>query len=337
MEIKEAIKSVIESNHLTQNQAYHVALDIMSGNATDAQIGALLIGLRLKGETIDEITGFVQAMREKATRISCKSKNLVDTCGTGGDCRGTFNVSTISAIVAAGAGCNVAKHGNRSVSSQCGSADLFMKLGVNIEVNPEKVGQCIDENGIGFLFAPMLHIAMKYAIGPRREMGVRTIFNILGPMTNPAGAKRQLLGVFDESIMESMVNTLRKLGSEHVMIVHGEDGLDEITLTGKTTVYELKDGRIKKYVLEPEDVGLERFHLAKLKGGDPDRNAEIAIQILEGKKGPAKDFVLMNAGAVIYVGGMASSLREGIKKARNSIDSGEALKRLEKLKEMTNL
>ena len=336
MEIKEAIQSVVDSKSLTQEQAHNIALGIMSGNATDAQIGALLIGLRLKGETIDEITGFVQAMREKATRIPCKNKNLVDTCGTGGDCSGTFNVSTISAIVAAGAGCSVAKHGNRSVSSQCGSADLFMKLGVNVEADPEKVGQCIDENGIGFLFAPKLHNAMKYAIGPRREMGVRTIFNILGPMTNPAGAKRQLLGVFDEGIMESMVTTLQKLGSEHVIIVHGQDGLDEITLTGKTMVYELKDGKIKKYDLKPADVGLETISSDLLKGGDPDRNAEIALRILEGKKGPERDFVLINAGAVIYVGGSADSIQNGIRKAKESIDSGEALKRLDKLKKMTN-
>jgi anthranilate phosphoribosyltransferase len=336
MEIKEAIQSVVDSKSLTQEQAYNIASGIMSGNATDAQIGALLIGLRLKGETIDEITGFVQAMREKATQIPCKNKNLVDTCGTGGDGSGTFNVSTISAIVAAGAGCNVAKHGNRSVSSQCGSADLFMKLGVNVEVKPEKVGQCIDENGIGFLFAPKLHNAMKYAIGPRREMGVRTIFNILGPMTNPAGAKRQLLGVFDVGIMESMATTLQKLGSEHVMIVHGEDGLDEITLTGKTKVYELKKGEIKKYDLNPGDVGFETISSDRLKGGDPDRNAEIAIQILEGKEGPERDFVLINAGAVIYVGGYADSIQDGIHKAKESIDSGEALKRLEKLKKMTN-
>ncbi len=336
MEIKEAIQSVVDSKSLTQEQAYNIALGIMSGNATDAQIGALLIGLRLKGETIDEITGFVQAMREKATRIPCMNQNLVDTCGTGGDCSGTFNVSTISAIVAAGAGCSVAKHGNRSVSSQCGSADLFMKLGVNVEVGPEKVGQCIDENGIGFLFAPKLHNAMKYAIGPRREMGVRTIFNILGPMTNPAGAKRQLLGVFDENIMESMVTTLQKLGSEHVMVVHGEDGLDEITLTGKTTVYELKKGNIQKYNLEPENVGLKSISSDQLKGGDPDRNAEIAIRILDGKEGPERDFVLINAGAVIYVGGHADSIQDGIYKAKESIDSGEALERLEKLKKMTN-
>jgi anthranilate phosphoribosyltransferase len=336
MEIKEAIQSVVDSKSLTQEQAYNIALGIMSGNATDAQIGALLIGLRLKGETIDEITGFVQAMREKATRIPCMNQNLVDTCGTGGDCSGTFNVSTISAIVAAGAGCSVAKHGNRSVSSQCGSADLFMKLGVNVEVGPEKVGQCIDENGIGFLFAPKLHNAMKYAIGPRREMGVRTIFNILGPMTNPAGAKRQLLGVFDENIMESMVTTLQKLGSEHVMVVHGEDGLDEITLTGKTTVYELKKGNIQKYNLEPENVGLKSISSDQLKGGDPDRNAEIAIRILDGKEGPERDFVLINTGAVIYVGGHADSIQDGIHKAKESIDSGEALERLEKLKKMTN-
>jgi anthranilate phosphoribosyltransferase len=336
MGIKEAIQNVIESKNLELNEAYNVAKEIMSGNATDAQIGALLIALRLKGETIDEITGFVRAMREKATKIPCNSSNLVDTCGTGGDRSGTFNVSTLSALVAAGAGCNVAKHGNRSVSSQCGSADLFLEMGVNIEIPVEKVAQCIDENGVGFLFAPLLHKAMLYAIGPRREIGVRTIFNILGPLTNPAEAKRQLLGVFDGTLTEPLANVLKKLGSEHVMIVHGEDGLDEITTTGKTKVSELFNGEIKNYTIQPEDYGIKNSKLEDIKGGAPGVNVNIALDILRGKKDSARDMVIMNAGAVIYIAGEASSIKEGIKLAEESIDSGEAMKKLETLKKMTN-
>lgn len=336
MEIKEAIKNVIELKNLAQEEAYSVASEIMSGNATDAQIGALLIALRQKGETIDEITGFVRAMREKATKIPCCSDDLVDTCGTGGDRSGTFNVSTISALVAAGAGCKVAKHGNRSVSSQCGSADLFMELGVKIDIPPEKVTRCIDENGVGFLFAPLLHKAMKYAIGPRREIGVRTIFNILGPLTNPAGAKRQLLGIFDEDLTEPIADVLKKLGSEHVLVVHGEDGLDEITITGKTKVSELFRGEIKNYTLEPDNFGFQRAKIEDIKGGEPGVNAKITVDVLRGQKGPQRDFVLLNSGAVIYVSGKACSIEEGMGLAEKSIDSGEAMKKLETLKKMTN-
>jgi anthranilate phosphoribosyltransferase len=331
MNIKEAIKKAISKEDINQEDAYKVALDIMSGEATDAQIASLLTALRIKGETVDEITGFVKAMRDKVTKIKAPEEYLVDTCGTGGDNAGTFNISTISAIVAAGAGCKVAKHGNRCVSSNCGSADLLKELGVNIENPPEKIEKCIEEAGVGFLFAPLLHPAMKYAIGPRREMGVRTIFNILGPLTNPAGAKRQLLGVYSKELTTPIANVLANLDSIHCMIVHGEDGLDEITTTGKTFVSELKDGTVTEYTISPGDFGMTRRDPEDLKGGTPQNNAQIALNLLEGGTGGKREITILNSGAAIYVAGKAETLSEGIEKAKESIDSGEALKTLEKL------
>lgn len=335
MKISEAIKKVIELKSLSQQEAFEVAIEIMSGDTTGAQIGSLLTALRIKGETIDEITGFVRAMREKVTPIECSSKDLLDTCGTGGDSSGTFNISTISAFVAAGTGCRVAKHGNRSVSSKCGSADLLKALGVNIEITPERMARCIDEVGIGFLFAPILHKAMKYAIGPRREIGVRTIFNILGPLTNPAGARRQLLGLFSDELTEPIANVLKNLGSEHCIVVHGEDGLDEITITGKTFVKELHNGVVESYSIEPEDFGIQRSTIDNIKGGDINDNVRIALDVLNGGKGPKRDIVVFNAGAAIYVGGKAASLAEGIELAKESIDSRKAIERLQLLDEMT--
>ncbi len=336
MELKKAIERIVNLKNLSEDEAYRVALKIMSGEATDAQIAAILISLRLKGETIDEITGFVRAMRERAVRVECEGEPVVDTCGTGGDRSGTFNVSTLSAIVAAGAGCYVAKHGNRAVSSMCGSADLLTELGVRVEIAPELIKRCIDENGIGFLYAPALHRAMKHAIGPRREMGVRTLFNLIGPLTNPAGAKHQLIGVFNINLSETLVNVLKRLGSEHIMVVHGEDGLDEITITARTHVCELVDNKIKRYTLAPEDFGLKRASLEEVRGGDSVKNAEIAMAVLLGQGGPCRDLVLMNAGAVIYLSGNADSIKNGIGMAEESIDSGMALKKLEGLKEITN-
>ena len=336
MTIREAIQKTVAGNSLSQQEAHLVATGIMEGQATDAQIAGLLMALRLKGETIDEITGFARTMREKATRIPCEVTGLVDNCGTGGDGRGTFNISTASAFVAAGAGCKVAKHGNRCVSSQCGSADVLKALGVNLQITPEKAADCIDQNGIGFLFAPLLHQAMKYAIGPRRELGVRTIFNVLGPLTNPAGARKQVMGVFDRHLTEPIANVLKNLGSEHVMVVHGEDGLDEITLGGKTTVSELKNGKITTYKLEPSALGYNPVEPEALKGGDDRANADIARQLLGGERGPMRDVVVINAGAVIYVSGLADSIAEGIKMAEESIDSGQAKKKLDTLVRMTN-
>ncbi len=329
MNVKEAIKKAISGENIDQDDAYEVALAIMNGEATDAQIASLITALRMKGETVDEITGFVKAMRDKVTKINAREEYLIDTCGTGGDGSGTFNISTISALVAAGAGCRVAKHGNRSVSSNCGSADLLKELGVNIENPPEKVEKCIEEAGVGFLFAPLLHPAMKYAIGPRREMAVRTIFNILGPLTNPASTKRQLLGVYAKELTAPIANVLANLDSIHCMIVHGEDGLDEITTTGKTFVSELKDGKVKEYTISPEDFGMNKRSPEDLKGGTPQTNAKIALNLLEGGTGGKRDITILNSGAAIYVAGKAESLLDGIGKAKESIDSGEALKKLE--------
>jgi anthranilate phosphoribosyltransferase len=336
MTIREAIQKTVAGHSLNQQEAHLVATGIMEGQATDAQIAGLLMALRLKGETIDEITGFARTMREKATCISCRATDLVDNCGTGGDESGTFNISTASAFVAAGAGCTVAKHGNRSVSSQCGSADVLKALGVNLQITPQKAADCIDQNGIGFLFAPLLHQAMKYAIGPRRELGVRTIFNVLGPLTNPAGARRQVMGVFDERLTEPIANVLKNLGSEHVMVVHGEDGLDEITLTGKTRISELKNGRITTYDLEPSDLDFKTVKPEALKGGDDQTNADITRQLLDGERGPMRDVVVINAGAVIYVSGLAPSVAEGVGMAEEAIDSGQAKKKLDTLVRMTN-
>lgn len=336
MDIKKIIQDVTEAKNLSQETAFEVASHIMNGELTDAQIAALLISMRFKGETIDEITGFAMAMRQKAIPVNCASDNLVDTCGTGGDRSGSFNVSTLSGIVAAGAGCRVAKHGNRSVSSQCGSADLFKELGVRIDISPEQVGKCIDVHGIGFLFAPAHHHAMKHAIGPRREIGVRTIFNVLGPLTNPAGAKRQLLGVFDGELTEPIASVLHEMGSKHVLVVHGEDGLDEITVTSQTRVSELKNGKIQNYTLSPEDFGLRKVSLDAIRGGDPAKNAQIALDVLQGKTGAPRDMVLLNAGAVIYLGGEAESIAEGVTVAQNAIDSGSAYEKLESLRQMSN-
>jgi anthranilate phosphoribosyltransferase len=334
MNIKDAIKKVIAKEDMNHEDAYEVALAIMNGEATDAQIASLITALRMKGETVDEITGFVKAMRDKVTKINAPGEYLIDTCGTGGDGSGTFNISTISAIVASGASCNVAKHGNRSVSSKCGSADLLKELGINIENPPEKVEKCIEEAGVGFLFAPLLHPAMKYAIGPRREMGVRTIFNILGPLTNPAGAKRQLLGVYEKQLTTTIANVLGNLDSIHCMIVHGEDGLDEITTIGKTFVSELKNGKVTEYTISPEEFGIKKSTPSDIKGGSPEENAKITLSILKGEKGAKRDIVILNSGAAIYVAGRAESLPDGIERAKESIDSGEALKRLETLREI---
>jgi len=335
MDIKETIEKVVDGKSLSQAESQEAAEAIMDGKATDAQIAALLVSLRLKGETRDEITGFVRAMRAKATRVPCSNEDIVDTCGTGGDRSGTFNVSTLSALVAAGAGCPVAKHGNRSVSSRCGSADLFSELGVQVNLDPGRISRCIDEAGIGFLFAPNLHQAMKNAMGPRREIGVRTIFNILGPLTNPAGAKRQVLGVFDGALTDVLAHVLNGLGSRHVLVVHGEDGLDEITLTGETRVSELKNGSVTRYRIRPEEFGFRRATLKDLRGGDARTNARIAMHVLSGEMGTARDMVLLNAGAVIYAGGKAGTVQEGIHKAAESIDSGRALQKLQLLRQLT--
>lgn len=334
--IKEAISRVVQSTDLTESEMMEVMDEVMTGEASPAQIASFITALRMKGETVSEITGAARVMREKATRITAPGENVVDTCGTGGDESMTFNISTAAAFVTAGAGVTVAKHGNRSVSSRCGSADVLKALGVNIEAEVERVERCLREAGIGFLFAPMLHGAMKYAAPVRKELGIRSIFNVLGPLTNPAGATRQLLGVYDPALTDILAKVLGNLGSEHAFVVRGSDGLDEITLTGETRVTELKGGSIRTYHIKPEDFGFARCSPEDLKGGDPEVNAGIILDVLNGKKGPARDIVLLNSAAAIVAGGKAGRIEEGVALAHGSIDSGEALGRLEKLKGITN-
>lgn len=304
---------------------------IMTGEATPAQIGGFLVALRMKGETVEEITGFARVMREKATRIVCRSYPLVDTCGTGGDGRNTFNISTVSAFVAAGAGVHIAKHGNRAASSRSGSADVLAALGVNIEIPPDRVAGCVDEVGIGFLFAPLLHAAMRFAIGPRREIGVRTVFNMLGPLTNPAGATAQVMGVYAGELTLPVAQVLNNLGVERAFVVHSEDGLDEMTVTAPTHVAEVAGGTVKSYTLTPESVGLSRAKIETLAGGGAEENARVARAILEGEKSPRRDVVLLNAGAALVAGGRATDFREGVRLAETSIDSGAARAKLEAL------
>lgn len=330
--IVEAIQHLVNGQDLSEQEAAQVMAEIMNGEATPAQIAAFLTALRIKGETIAEITGCARVMREKAHRIHTTHPNVVDTCGTGGDGSHTFNISTIAALVVAAAGVPVAKHGNRSVSSKCGSADLLRALGVNIELSPERVEACLAEVGIAFLFAPLLHGAMKFAIGPRREIAIRTIFNILGPLTNPAGAQAQLLGVYSAHLTEVLAGVLANLGSYHAFVVHGNDGLDEITLTGETKVTELKEKEIQTYQIIPEDFGLQRTTPEMLQGGDPETNARIALAILQGEKGPKRDVVLLNAGVALVAGGAANTIPEGIAKASEAIDSGAAMRILEALR-----
>lgn len=334
--IQEYISKLVEGIDLSENEMAEVMNQIMTGGASDAQIGSFITALRMKGETIEEITGAARVMREKALHVDAGPGTIVDTCGTGGDRSGTFNISTTAAFIAAGAGLKVAKHGNRSVSSRSGSADVLKSLGVNIEVEVERVEECLREMGIGFLFAPLLHGAMKYAIGPRREIGVRTIFNILGPLTNPAGANCQVMGVYDENLTGNLAHVLGNLGSSHAMVVHGMDGLDEITLTTTTRISELKNGNVNTYNFIPEEFGLERCSIDDIKGGDSEDNAGITADILKGEKGPKRDVALVNAAAAVVAGGKAGDFRDGLANAAESIDSGAALEKLERLKEITN-
>lgn len=334
--IQEAIKDLIAGADLGRARTRAAMYQIMSGQATDAQIGAFLVALRIKGETVDEIAGCAEVMREKATPIATTRPDLIDTCGTGGDDSGTFNISTAVAFVACGAGLAVAKHGNRSISSHCGSADVLAAIGVNVEASPEKVGECIDEVGIGFLFAVALHGAMKHAIGPRRDLATRTVFNVLGPLTNPAGAKRQLIGVYDGALTEALAGVLGQLGSERALVVHGSDGLDEITLTGPTQVSELRDGRVSTRQIDPRDFGLQLAPAEALQGGDAAYNARILREVLDGREGPRRDVVLINAAAAIAVGGRAEDTTAGLELARASIDSGRARQALDRLVEVSN-
>jgi anthranilate phosphoribosyltransferase len=290
----------------------------------------------MKGETVDELVGFVRAMRENAKPMPCQSVRLVDTCGTGGDKKGTFNVSTLAALAASGAGCKVAKHGNRSVTSRCGSADLLEALGVKVDAPSAVIARCIDSLGIGFMFAPAFHPATKHAVLPRREIGIKTLFNLIGPLSNPAKAKRQIVGVFAPEWTEKLAEALGRLGSEHVLVVWGEDGMDEITLAGRTKVSELRNGKIATRWIQPEDFGYNRIEPNAVRGGDAKENARIAVDVLTGKPGPARHMTALNAGAAIYAAGVAVSIFEGARLAEESIDSGRALEKLEALKRMTN-
>jgi anthranilate phosphoribosyltransferase len=336
MTIQQAIQRLIAAEDLGSDGARAVMAQIMSGQATDAQIAAFLVALRCKGESVAEIAGCARVMREKVTRVHTSRRNVIDTCGTGGDGSGTFNISTTVAFVAAGAGLCVAKHGNRAMSSQCGSADVLQVLGVNIQASPQQVGRCLDRAGIGFLFAPLLHGAMKHVSGPRREIGARTIFNLLGPLTNPAGARRQLIGVYAGELTEKIAGVLGELGAERAFVVHGADGLDEITLTGPTRISELRDGRVVTRQIRPEDFGLQAVDSGALKGGSAQENARILLEVLEGREGPHREVVLLNAAAAIAAGGLVDSLEEGLGQARQAIDSGRARRALEDLVKASN-
>ncbi len=326
-----SMDKVINRTDFSQNEMMEIMEEIMEGEATPSQIGGLLVALRMKGETIEEITGCAKVMRKKAVSLVIDKPYSIDTCGTGGDGANTFNVSTASAIVAAGAGVTVVKHGNRSVSSKCGSADVLESLGVNIMLTPKEVQNCVDKLNIGFIFAPSYHQAMRHAVMPRRELGIRTIFNILGPLTNPAGAKGQVLGVFDKKLTTLMAEVLRNLDTQRAMVVHGLDGLDEITVTTETKVSELKSGHIKNYLIDPRELGMKFSSKKELKGGTPIENAEIIQSLFQGAKGAKRDMLLLNAGAAIYVGKQADSFEEGVRRAEQVIDEGLAMKKLDQL------
>ena len=330
--MKNTIEQLLGHQSLTQEESRDVMYKIMSGEFNDAQISGFLIALRAKGESSTEIAGFAQAMREKMTPIKIQS-DAMDMCGTGGDAKGTFNISTASSFVVAGAGVHVAKHGNRSMTSKSGSADVLTALGVDITLPPEKVAKCIDQIGIGFMFAPSLHPAMKYAMGARTALGTRTVFNILGPLCNPAGVKRQLMGIFEGSLTDKIAEVLKKLNSTTAMVVHGYEGLDEISTTSSTKISYLKENsKIKSMAISPSDYGFSTTTIENLKGGEPIKNANIILDILKNEdKGAKRDIVILNSGAGILIGGMASTIEEGIALAEESISSGMALKKLNEL------
>ncbi|MGZ8271202.1 MAG: anthranilate phosphoribosyltransferase [Methylophilus sp.] len=332
---KEALNLLLNRQDLSHEQMLTVMHQVMAGEITPVQIAGFLIALRMKGETVEEIAAAATVMRELSTKVDVADQQyLVDTCGTGGDGIQTFNVSTVSAFVAAAAGAKVAKHGGRSVSSTCGSADVLETLGVNVHLTPEQVAQCVNTIGIGFMFAPNHHSAMKYSAPVRRELGVRTIFNLLGPLTNPASAKRQVMGIFDQALTGKLAHVLQKLGSEHVLVVHGADGMDEISFTGDSYIAELKDGKVNEYIVNPTQFGLNIHQLKEIQIQNADESKAMILDVLDGKHGAARDIVLLNAGAAIYVSGVVDSLASGIKKAAEVIDNGIALQKLDMLKEV---
>ncbi len=338
------------ANHcssLSREMAREVMAEVLSGGATDAQIAALLVALHMKGETVEEIVGFAEAIRRAATPLVLHKDStldvsgterdaLVDTCGTGGDASGTFNISTATALTVAGAGVRVAKHGNRSVTSRCGSADVVEALGVNIALPPDRVAKCLEEVGIAFLFAPAMHSAMRYVQPARRELRLRTVFNLLGPLTNPAHASAQVVGVYSQALVEKLALALQMLGLKRALVVHGSDGLDEITITGPTTIAELRDGNVRLYEITPEEFGLKRAAMAELQGGDVEENAGIIRKILAGEKSPRRDIILLNAAAALVASGRADSMSEAMPLAAHSLDSGVARQKLEALAEFTS-
>ena len=330
MNINQAIKAVISRQNLNENEMHDVMNSIMTGQTTDAQIGAFLVGLSMKGETIEEITASAKVMRALATSVELSSNDyLVDTCGTGGDGLGLFNISTASAFVVAAAGGKVAKHGNRSISSKSGSADVLEAAGINLNISPELISHCIEEIGLGFMFAPAHHSAMKHAIGPRKELAVRTIFNVLGPLTNPAKAPNQIMGVYDKSLVEPIANVLKGLNSRHVMVVHSEDGLDEFSIANTTYVAELKDNNISTYTVHPGDFGLEEGNLDSIKAENAEQSLALINEAFSGKKGVARDIIALNAGAAIYVSGLVSSFDEGVTQANQILSDGSAQDKLD--------
>ncbi|EDN70487.1 anthranilate phosphoribosyl transferase [Beggiatoa sp. PS] len=328
MDIKLALKAVTENRDLTMTEMSSVMRSIMTGETTPAQIGGFLIGLRMKGETVEEIAAAAQIMRELVTPVSVEGQHIVDIVGTGGDGMKTFNISTTSALVVAAAGGKVAKHGNRSVSSQSGSADVLEALGVNINLTPSQVTECVNKLGIGFMFAPLHHSAMKHAIGPRREMGVRTVFNLLGPLTNPAGAPNQLLGVFSQDWVEPIAQVLKRLGSEHVLVVHSQDGLDEISIATPTNIAELHHGTITTYTITPEEFGINRTDLNTIQVNSVDESVTMVRAVLDNEEVPARDIVVLNAGAAIYAAGLTDTLPNGIKQAQAILKAGAAREKL---------
>ena len=328
--IREAIAALVnEGRHLSEEEAAEVMTEIMEGRATPAQLGAFLVAMRLRDETVDELVGMARVMRRFALRVPLEPP-LLDTCGTGGDGRGTFNASTAAAIVAAAAGARVAKHGNRAASSRCGSADMLEALGARIELGPEQVARCVREVGIGFMFAPAFHPAMRHAAGPRREIGVRTVFNLLGPLTNPAGASHQLLGVPDANVGEKMARALQRLGARRALVVHGSDGLDEVSPSAPTLVWEVMQGDVRHYRVTPQDAGLDPVPLTAVCSSDPQENARLLRSVLAGQQVPLRSFVLLNAGAALVAAEMARDLREGVALAAEAIDSGAAVEKLER-------
>ena len=321
--IKEAIGKLVEGESLAQHEAALVMEEIMAGEATPAQLGAFICVLRAKGETVDEIAGLAATMRARAVPV-VTSRQVVDTCGTGGDSRGTFNISTAAAFVAAAAGVAVAKHGNRAMSSRCGSADVLEALGANVNLTADQAARCLDEVGICFMFAPLYHPAMRHAAGPRRELGIRTVFNVLGPLTNPAGARAQVLGVPERALAAKMAGALQRLGAHHALVVHGLDGVDEVTITGPTLVYEVREGNVEEYVVTPEDFGFASAPLASIGGGTAEDNARTIREVLAGAGGPRRQVVLLNAAAALVAGDVAADLAEGVRLSADAIDRGAA-------------